>query len=212
MIYLAIRKTEKRTKQFVRPEQYLQQSVDSNAVSADESRTRESININNNQKFNLRKAFAMQALLYCISFFLSFVFSAVQMIITESGGQSHIALGYLGISFSALTGFMNAVVYIRPRYLRYRRKQQRLRLRQQGRQRQQIRDEDRRQQDNTDEEQPGNRGGEGGRGGEESTSSSLSNNNAGGFIKAFLEATSVQAEDDNMDETLDSSPWTDVWT
>ena len=68
--------------------------------------------------------FATQALLYCATFFFGFVFTAILSILNNYKGRLHPPLVYFAVMFLSLVGFFNASIYIRPRYVRYRQKQQ----------------------------------------------------------------------------------------
>lgn len=74
----------------------------------------------------LRRGFAIQALLYCSAFFLTWVFATVGAAIVEfsPAPEFYFPITVLSISLSSLHGFFNACIYIRPRYLRYRQRQQ----------------------------------------------------------------------------------------
>jgi hypothetical protein len=49
----------------------------------------------------------------------------MQVIVSERTGERYTPFLFLIVVFSPLQGFFDAMIYIRPRYLKYRRKQQR---------------------------------------------------------------------------------------
>jgi len=65
---------------------------------------------------------ARQAFWYLVNFFLTYVFSTTVVIIGIVGSQNPFALQFLQFMFYPLQGFGNAIIYIRPRYLRNREK------------------------------------------------------------------------------------------
>eukprot|EP00984_Skeletonema_dohrnii_P027919 scaffold17647_cov83-Skeletonema_dohrnii-CCMP3373.AAC.1 len=67
---------------------------------------------------------ARQAFWYLVNFFLTYVFTTAVVIIEIGGSQSDVpfALKFLQFMFFPLQGFGNAIIYIRPRYLRNREK------------------------------------------------------------------------------------------
>mmetsp|Transcript_30558 Transcript_30558/g.61311 ORF Transcript_30558/g.61311 Transcript_30558/m.61311 type:complete len:348 (-) Transcript_30558:90-1133(-) len=65
---------------------------------------------------------ARQAFWYLVNFFMTYVFSTVVVIIRMSGSDVQFALTSLSYLFSPLQGFGNAIIYMRPRYLRNREK------------------------------------------------------------------------------------------
>ena len=65
---------------------------------------------------------ARQAFWYLVNFFMTYVFSTVVVIIRMSGSDVPFALTSLSYLFSPLQGFGNAIIYMRPRYLRNREK------------------------------------------------------------------------------------------
>ena len=78
-------------------------------------------------QFKRRRAFAVQAMLYCGVFFLTWIWSTIQLYVVVLGFKHEplTALVYLTAVCETLAGFWNALVYIRPRYLAYRKKQMR---------------------------------------------------------------------------------------
>jgi hypothetical protein len=71
----------------------------------------------------LSRQFAIQAWLYILAFFFAWVFPMVGFAIAEATGQLYYPLLVLTVIFSPLQGFFNALIYIRPRYIRYRQQQ-----------------------------------------------------------------------------------------
>ncbi|CAB9502227.1 expressed unknown protein [Seminavis robusta] len=63
---------------------------------------------------------ASQGLFYVVSFFLTFVFPSWARVSQMVSGTSPFAVTALFAVFFPLQGFFNAMVYFRPRYLRYR--------------------------------------------------------------------------------------------
>lgn len=78
------------------------------------------------QKNSLRSRFATQALLYCIAYFITWLFGSINMVVHERlVDDTYIPILFLIVIFEPLQGFMNFLIYFRPRYLAYRRKQNR---------------------------------------------------------------------------------------
>jgi hypothetical protein len=73
----------------------------------------------------LSRRFAAQACLYVAAFFISWIFPMVQIIVTKRTDELYTPFLFLIVVFSPLQGFFDALIYIRPRYLKYKRKQQR---------------------------------------------------------------------------------------
>jgi hypothetical protein len=74
----------------------------------------------------LTHQFAVQALLYALAFFITFLFDTVALILRATYTNTTQLLMlciFLANVFLPLQGFWNAFIYIRPRYLRYRKKQ-----------------------------------------------------------------------------------------
>lgn len=74
----------------------------------------------------LKHQFAAQALLYALAFFITFFFETVVLILraTHTNASQLLMLClFLANVFLPLQGFWNAFIYIRPRYLRYRKQQ-----------------------------------------------------------------------------------------
>mmetsp|Transcript_8039 Transcript_8039/g.12208 ORF Transcript_8039/g.12208 Transcript_8039/m.12208 type:complete len:390 (+) Transcript_8039:205-1374(+) len=65
---------------------------------------------------------ARQAFWYLVNFFMTYVFSTVIVILRMSGSDVPFALLSLYYLFSPIQGFGNAIIYMRPRYLRNREK------------------------------------------------------------------------------------------
>lgn len=67
-------------------------------------------------------SFAMQATLYVVVFFLTWFFPMVQTLLAVTRDDLYYPLILLSSILSSLQGFSNAVIYLRPRWLRYRAK------------------------------------------------------------------------------------------
>jgi hypothetical protein len=124
----------------------------------------------------LKHQFAMQALLYCCAYGITWFFPTTMYILREFVQTPvYIPLLYLINIFLPLQGFWNAFIYIRPRYLRYRR----IQIQQQ--QQRQERKEAEQQQPLTDQQAAV----------------------AGGRRSAFFHAVSVEDGNDDDDEDED---------
>ena len=64
---------------------------------------------------------ATQALLYVLAYYLTWIFPTVTWLTQLTQGKTYTAILLLQAFFVPLQGFFNAAVYLRPRYLRYRR-------------------------------------------------------------------------------------------
>jgi hypothetical protein len=73
----------------------------------------------------LSRQFAVQASAYVAAFFISWIFPMVRIIVAEATDELYTPLIFLIVIFSPLQGFFNAFIYLRPRYLKHRRKQRR---------------------------------------------------------------------------------------
>jgi hypothetical protein len=72
----------------------------------------------------LTRQFATQALLYCCAFFITWLFPNIGLIVgLVQNGPIPYPILLLSDLFTPLQGFWNAFIYLRPRYLRYRRRQ-----------------------------------------------------------------------------------------
>jgi len=71
----------------------------------------------------MRREIAMQAFLFCVPFFVTTIFTMVGGFEQILGKKLSLTMIYFEAIFSALPGFWNALVYLRPRYLQHRRKQ-----------------------------------------------------------------------------------------
>ena len=75
----------------------------------------------------LQHQFATQAFLYCLVFFFTWIFQGVTAALLQNfAGTSnpiYLPFAILMAIFSPLQGFWNFFIYVRPRYLRYRREQ-----------------------------------------------------------------------------------------
>ena len=90
-----------------------------------------------------RRTFATQALLYCSVFVLTWMWSSIQLyiVVWALGRKPCTPLVYLTAIFETLAGFWNALIYIRPRYLAFRKQQIKKEQRQQQQQQQQQQQE-----------------------------------------------------------------------
>lgn len=64
--------------------------------------------------------FAVQATFYVVVFFFTWIFPMLQAIFSLSSGTLYYPLIMLSAILSSLQGFFNALIYLRPRYLRIR--------------------------------------------------------------------------------------------
>jgi len=104
-------------------------------------------NNSSSSSVKIRKAFATQALLYCLVHLITWLFPTLgNLSVWISSGKVFVPFVFLNALLSPLQGFWNAAVYIRPRYLRYRNRQVQ-------RQRRQQEEEQRRQQQQKQQEQ-----------------------------------------------------------
>ena len=65
--------------------------------------------------------FAKQAFFYIAVYFLTWVFPMVQWVLERETGNIYIPIIFLQAILVPMQGFLNALVYVRPRYLKYRR-------------------------------------------------------------------------------------------
>jgi len=85
------------------------------------------------KKESLSKRFASQSFYYVFAFGLSWIFTFVQIFVMYNGkhtngvAQIPFALSVLSSLTNPMQGFFNALVYIRPRYLRFREQQEKKR-------------------------------------------------------------------------------------
>jgi hypothetical protein len=66
------------------------------------------------------RRFANQACFYVIIYFFNWIFSMIQWTIQQQTGLVYTPILFLQTIFVPSAGFFNALVYIRPRYLRFR--------------------------------------------------------------------------------------------
>ena len=72
----------------------------------------------------LKRQFATQALLYCFAFAITWFFPTLGFFVSRwTNRPPTVPMLYLINSFFPLQGFWNAFIYVRPRYLRYRKEQ-----------------------------------------------------------------------------------------
>ena len=89
------------------------------------------INTDDSKLVQLKRQFATQALLYCISFAITWMPGMlIRRLEAWFGLEPSFGLVYVNAILLPLQGFWNAFVYLRPRYLMYRRRQQQQRQQQ----------------------------------------------------------------------------------
>lgn len=66
---------------------------------------------------------ATQAFLYNFFFFITWIFPMVTFAVSVSTGSLYFPLLTLATIFTPMQGFFDAIIYLRPRYLKYRRRQ-----------------------------------------------------------------------------------------
>ncbi|CAB9524745.1 expressed unknown protein [Seminavis robusta] len=87
------------------------------------------------KKQKLSRRFAEQAFWYILSFFLAWIIPMAQFAVTQAPeGTLYYPLLALTVILNPLQGMWNALIYIRPRYLRYRQKQRQQQQQQRRRQ------------------------------------------------------------------------------
>jgi len=72
--------------------------------------------------FNNLKQVAIQAMWYIVSFFLTTAFNSTTRIIQATTGKTHFPIILLMVIFFPLQGWWNFLIYLRPRYAAYRKK------------------------------------------------------------------------------------------
>lgn len=72
------------------------------------------------EEVKLSRKVATQAFLYCFFFFTTWIFPMVQFVVANQTGDLLFPLLVLTTIFSPLQGFLDAIIYLRPRYLQYR--------------------------------------------------------------------------------------------
>ena len=70
----------------------------------------------------LSKKVATQAFLYCLLFFVTWIFPMAQFLVSQITGYLFFPMLCITVIINPLQGFFDAVIYLRPRYLKYRRK------------------------------------------------------------------------------------------
>jgi hypothetical protein len=133
LIYQSVANTEKASLKFRTSAVMMQHGAGSGPLHSSLSST-ELNNHNNNSssgggsgaspslrdQMKLRRAFAVQALLYCISYVLTWFFVTISSIMLKRLDRIVVWMSFLSSSMISLQGFYNAMIYIRPRYIRYR--------------------------------------------------------------------------------------------
>ena len=145
-----------------------------------------------------KQTFATQALLYCMAYAITWDFSTYTLIRRRVQWQMVIPIVFLLNILQPLQGFWNAFIYIRPRYMRYRKKQQDqlVRLREQQ-QREQHQDEAQKEEEH--------------RRRQEENSQARNGWDAQRRGVAFIQAVSVEGDEDEdgeqeeLDYVLDTS-------
>jgi hypothetical protein len=118
MIYLTISKQEKSMDQYAfRTSGGLASSDVSNSASCRPSQTR-----GEDPHRKRSTTFAMQATLYVVVFFFTWFFPMLMTIFSVSRDELYYPLVLLSSILSPLQGFSNAVIYLRPRWIRYRKR------------------------------------------------------------------------------------------
>lgn len=77
-------------------------------------------NINSTQKYSRR--IAVQGIMYILAFYITWLFPSVQRIIELVLGKNFFVLQFLDTSLLPLQGFLNVIIFARPRYLRTRKR------------------------------------------------------------------------------------------
>jgi len=72
------------------------------------------------KKHKLSRRFGSQAAFYILAFFLSWIFPMVMFLVAEVTGYLLYPLLVTTVVFNPMQGFFNCLIYIRPRYIRYR--------------------------------------------------------------------------------------------
>jgi hypothetical protein len=116
MIYLTISKQEKAMAQYA-----FRASVPTSDVSSSASH-RPSQPRGEDPHRQRSTTFAIQATLYVVVFFFTWFFPMLQTIFGESRDQLYYPLVLLSSILSPLQGFSNTVIYLRPRWIRYRKR------------------------------------------------------------------------------------------
>ncbi|KAL7530997.1 hypothetical protein ACHAXR_003792 [Thalassiosira sp. AJA248-18] len=70
-----------------------------------------------------RKQVSNQAFLYISAYYLVNLFPTIQLIIKSITGGGYFAIYFLNGFFFPMQGIFNAIIYLRPRYLRYKQEQ-----------------------------------------------------------------------------------------
>ena len=74
-------------------------------------------------RIDLSRRFATQAWLYVVAFLLSWIWPMAQWVDIQKTGRADTPWFFLTVVFNPLQGFMNAMIYLRPRYLKYRQRE-----------------------------------------------------------------------------------------
>ncbi|CAJ1953969.1 unnamed protein product [Cylindrotheca closterium] len=72
------------------------------------------------KRHNLSQRFASQAWFYILAFCLTWIFPMITFVIAEVTGYLYFPLLATTVVFNPMQGFFNCLIYIKPRYMRYR--------------------------------------------------------------------------------------------
>ena len=127
MIYTSIAKTERKMEERKEGQTWRQPAVHVQQQQQQQPNTTLS------KKASMRRDFATQAALYCSAFIFCWLFSivAASIVAYDSTPEYFFPISILSSTMSSLQGFFNFLIYIRPRYLHYRRKKKKEKIRQQ---------------------------------------------------------------------------------
>lgn len=114
LIYLKIRRAEVVSRQYREPEDNL--NIECTTASQQEKKQK------NEYSRRLSRRFGVQACYYVAAFCVTWIFPMAQFVVTQRNGHLYFPLLALTVVFNPLQGFWNAMIYIRPRYLAYRKR------------------------------------------------------------------------------------------
>ena len=90
------------------------------------TRTRESTRSNDLSLNEMKRQFATQAFLYCMAFFMTWIFFTVELILRQlTDKPAYVPIIFLNVLLQPLQGFWNFFIYVRPRYIAYRQRERR---------------------------------------------------------------------------------------
>lgn len=90
---------------------------------------RYSIGPNSSRKHERSTQIAVQGMLYVLAFYITWFFPSIQRITEFTADKNYFAVQMLDASLLPLQGLLNALIYVRPRFIRYRKKYPEVRLR-----------------------------------------------------------------------------------